>query len=312
MHISSAAAALALVFASGCASIPAVEAAGPTRHRMANVDGVEVFYREAGHPEAPTLVLLHGFPSSSHMFRDLIPLLADRFHVVAPDYPGFGHSATPPSSTYTYTFDGLARTVARFLEVVGEDRYVLYMQDYGGPVGFRIATVHPDRVEGLVVQNANAFVEGFGTDTATPLAGLWQKGRSPETEAPARALYSLEGIRWQYQTGAREPAALNPDAWTMDRALIDQPGRDDAQIRLLEDYKTNLALYPAWQKYLHERQPRTLVVWGRNDPIFVEAGAAAYRSVLPEAEVVLLDTGHFALEEEAPAVASHITRTFGR
>jgi pimeloyl-ACP methyl ester carboxylesterase len=309
---SPATAALARAISAGCAPIPAPKAAGPARHRTATVDGIEIFYREAGHPDAPTIVLLHGFPSSSHMFRDLIPLLADRFHVIAPDYPGFGHSATPSPSTYAYTFDAVAHTMGRFLEVVGEARYILYMQDYGGPVGFRIATAHPDRVEGLVVQNANAFTEGLGGQTTAPLADLWENGRSPEAEEPARALFSPEGIRFQYVTGARDPGAMNPDAWVMDRALIDQPGRDDVQIRLLADYKTNLALYPAWQEYLRERQPKTLVVWGRNDPIFIEAGATAYRNAVPEADVVLLDTGHFALEEDAPAVASHIVRTFGR
>lgn len=293
------------------ASLTAAAAAATVRYRTADVDGVRIFYREAGRADAPVIVLLHGFPSSSHMFRSLIPQLAGRFRVIAPDYPGFGQSDMPSPARYAYTFDNLAKTMGRFLETVGARRYTLYLQDYGGPVGFRIATAQPERVTGLVIQNANAYVEGFGADTATPVAGLWEKGRSPETDAPARQLYSPEGIRLQYVTGARDPEALSPDAWALDSAYMSRPGQDDVQLSLLENYKCNLALYPEWQAYLRKYQPKTLIVWGKNDPIFIAKGAEAYLRDLPQAQLVLLDTGHFALEEDAPAIAAHILKTFG-
>jgi pimeloyl-ACP methyl ester carboxylesterase len=285
-------------------------ASTPVLHRTIKVDGTEIFYREAGRPEAPVIVLLHGFPSSSHMFRNLIPRLSGHFRVIAPDYPGFGHSATPSPAAYNYNFDNLARTVDRFLADLGATRYVLYLQDYGGPVGLRVATAHPERVAGLVIQNANAYLDGFGENAEGPLKALWKKGRSPETEAPARELYSLNGIRLQYVTGARDPQTVSPDSWTMDHALLATADRDDVQLRLLEDYKTNLALYPSWQAYFRQHRPKTLVTWGKNDPIFTAPGALAYGRDLPEAEIVLLDTGHFALEEEAEAIGNLIVKTF--
>lgn len=281
----------------------------PVHARYATVDGVRVFYREAGDPAAPHMVLLHGFPSSSHMYRRLIPLLAERFHVIAPDYPGFGQSDMPARDRYAYTFDHVAATMASFLRRVGVERYVLYMQDYGGPVGFRIAVDHPEKVLGLVVQNANAYEDGLSTEMMKVLKPLWGR-RDAVTEAPVRSLLTLEGTRGQYTAGARRPDELDPDAWEFDQALLDRPGNQDIQLDLLADYGSNLAQYPAWQRYLREHQPRLLVTWGRRDPFFIEPGAHAYMRDVPSAKLVLLETGHFALEEEAPRIAAEIKAFF--
>lgn len=279
------------------------------RSRQDVVDGVRIFYREAGRPGSPRIVLLHGFPSSSHMFRRLIPLLAARFHVIAPDYPGFGHSGMPPPSRYPYTFDGLAATMDRFLEQVGATRYVLYLHDYGGPVGLRIAERHPERVAGLVVQNANAHEEGLSPAVMAVLKPLWAQ-RTPATEAPVRGFLTPEATRSQYTDGARHPEALDPDAWTFDQALLDRPGNAEIQLALLADYGSNVALYPRWQRYLRTHRPRTLVTWGRHDPSFLEAGAHAWQRDVPDARLVLLDSGHFALEEDAPTIAREIVARF--
>lgn len=287
--------------------VPAHE---PVHYRTVTIEGIDIFYREAGQANKPTIVLLHGFPSSSHMFRDLIPQLAPDFHVIAPDYPGFGHSAAPAPDEYRYSFDNLAQTMDRFLQTIVQERYILYLQDYGGPIGFRIAAAHPERVEGLVIQNANMYQEGFGAETAAPLKELWDKGRSPETEAPAREIFSPEGVRFQYVTGARNPEAISPDSWTMDNAFLARRGQDDIQLSLLEDYKNNLTKYPQWQAYLREHQPKTLIVWGKNDPIFAAAGAEAFRKDLPGVKIVLLDTGHFAIEEDARRIGALIRETF--
>ncbi|MCM5679759.1 alpha/beta hydrolase [Schlegelella sp. S2-27] len=277
--------------------------------RYATVDGVRIFYREAGHSSLPHIVLLHGFPSSSHMYRKLIPLLATRFHVIAPDYPGFGHSDMPAPTEYRYTFDRLATTMDRFLQAVGVARYVLYMQDYGGPVGLRIAAAHPQRVAGLVAQNANAYDEGLSPEVMKVLRPLWAQ-RTPDTEAPVRGFFTLEATRGQYTAGARHPEALDPDAWVFDQALLDRPGNHEVQLSLLADYGSNVSLYPQWQRYLRKHQPAMLIAWGRGDPFFLEAGAHAYLRDVPGARLVLLDTGHFALEEEAPRVAREIIATF--
>jgi pimeloyl-ACP methyl ester carboxylesterase len=281
----------------------------PVHSRYLTVDGLRIFYREAGNPQWPRIVLLHGFPSSSHMYRKLIPLLATRFHVIAPDYPGFGHSDMPAPSQYRYTFDQLAVTMDRFLQALGLERYVLYMQDYGGPVGLRIASAHPQRIAGLVVQNANAYDEGLSPEVMKVLRPLWAE-RNPATEAPVRASLTLEGTRGQYTAGARHPEALDPDAWTFDQALLDRPGNQEIQLALLADYGSNVVQYPKWQRYLREHRPRTLVVWGRGDPFFLEAGAHAYLRDVPGARLVLLDTGHFAPEEDALRIAQEIGATF--
>lgn len=244
------------------------------------------------------------------MFRGLIPLLADQFHVIAPDYVGFGYSDAPPSGRFRYTFDNLATVTDKFLERVGLTNYVLYMQDYGGPIGFCIALAHPERVAGLVIQNANAYDEGFGPGVLDALKPLWEK-RTAETEARVREFISSEGIRRQYVTGAQNPEALSPDSWTLASALIRRPGHEAIELDMLADYHTNLASNDAWHAYLRRYKPRTLIAWGKNDPIFIAPGAEAYRRDLPDAELLWLDGGHFALEEHAVEVASAIRRVFG-
>jgi pimeloyl-ACP methyl ester carboxylesterase len=281
-----------------------------TRHRTATVQGRTVFYREAGDPAAPTILLLHGLPTSSQMFRDLIPALADRFHLVAPDYIGFGHSDAPDRSEFAYTFDNLAAHVEGLVDVLGLDTYILYMQDYGGPVGFRLFTRRPDRVEGFILQNTNAYMEGIGEAPKKVLLPLWEK-RTPETEAPARDFLSLEGTKFHWQVGARDPEAINPDNWVLDQALLDRPGTQDYQLDLLENYKTNVALYPEWQAAFRAHKPKTLIVWGQHDPFFIPPGARAYLNDLPEAKLVWLDAGHFVLDENTPKVAAEIKAVFG-
>lgn len=271
------------------------------------VNGVDVFYREAGPKGRPTLLLLHGFPSSSHMFRDLIPALADQYHVVAPDYPGFGLSGMPDPKEYAYTFDHLAETVAAFTDAVGLTRYAIYMQDYGGPVGFRLATARPDRVTGLVVQNANAYLEGLSENLA-PLSA-YMANPTPETEAPVRGFLTADTTKFQWTHGTRNPAVIDPAFWVHDQHFLDRPGNSEIQLALFRDYATNPPLYPAWQAYLRARKPPTLVVWGKNDPFFTPAGAEAFTRDVPDAEVHLLDTGHFALADHAAEVAARM-RTF--
>jgi pimeloyl-ACP methyl ester carboxylesterase len=280
-----------------------------TFHRTATVHGRKVFYREAGDPTAPTILLLHGLPTSSQMFRDLMPALADRFHLVAPDYIGFGHSDAPARSDFTYSFDNLAKHVAGLVDVLKLDDYVLYMQDYGGPVGFRLFAERPDRVKGFVIQNTNAYMEGVGDGPKQVLGPLWEK-RTPETEKPARDFVSLEGTKFHWLVGAKDPEAINPDNWVLDQALLDRPGTQDYQVDLLENYKTNIGLYPEWQAAFRAHKPKTLIVWGKNDPFFIPPGARAYLTDLPDAKLVWLDGGHFVLDEYAPQVAAEIKAVF--
>lgn len=275
-----------------------------TRH--VEVDGLRLFYREAGDPSSPTLVLLHGFPSSSHMFRTLMPLLADRFHLVAPDYVGFGHSAAPDVHAFSYTFARQAEVMQALLDRLGLQRYMLYMQDYGGPIGMRMATAQPERVTGLVFQNANVYLEGVSEAAQAVFMPLWQHG----DETGARQMLLAETTRYQYHAGARRPDALNPDAWVMDQALLDRPGSAARQLALFRDYQHNVALYDRWQAYLREHQPRTLVAWGEGDPFFTVAGAQAFARDLKDVAVHLLPSGHFALEEEAATVAALIASHF--
>ena len=277
--------------------------------RTAVVGGHKVFYREAGSPKAPAIVLLHGFPSSSHMYRDLVPRLADRFRVIAPDYIGFGYSAAPTPAEYSYTFDNLAKTVQGMLDQIGIRDAVLYMQDYGGPIGLRLAAARPERVKGLVIQNANAYMEGVGKPVADVFLPLW-KERNATTEAAARGFLKPETTKFQYTHGARNAASLNPDAWTHDQALLDRPGNDAIQLALFIDYQKNLGLYDSWHAYFRKHRPRTLIVWGKGDPLFVPAGAEAYKRDLPQARLVWLDGGHFALEENAAKVAALIKQSF--
>jgi pimeloyl-ACP methyl ester carboxylesterase len=271
------------------------------RYRTATVQGIEIFYREAGSPEAPTLLLLHGFPTSSQMFRNLIPRLADRYHVVAPDYPGFGHSAAPAHDAFPYGFARYAELVGGLTEQLGLSRYALYVMDYGAPVGFRLATAHPERVTALIVQNGNAYDEGIA-GFWDPIKAYWSTGAAPEREA-IRWLMSPKATQWQYTNGVPDLSLVDPDAALVDQALLDRPGNQEIQLDLFYDYRTNLPLYPEWQAYFRRHQPPTLVVWGRNDAIFVAAGAEPYRRDLPKAEIHMLDTGHFALETHGAEIA---------
>ncbi|MGJ4907055.1 alpha/beta fold hydrolase [Bradyrhizobium sp. HKCCYLS2033] len=280
-----------------------------TRFRTATVHGRNVFYREAGDPTAPTILLLHGLPTSSQMFRDLIPALADRFHLVAPDYIGFGHSDAPSRAEFDYTFDNLARHVAGLVDVLGLESYILYMQDYGGPVGFRLFTQRPERVRGFILQNTNAYMEGVGEAPKKVLLPLWET-RTPETEAPARELLSLDGTKFQWLVGAKDPEAVNPDNWTLDQALLDRPGTQDYQLDLLENYQTNVARYLEWQAAFRAHSPKTLIVWGQHDPFFIPPGARAYLNDLADVKLVWLDAGHFVLDENTPKVAAEIKAVF--
>lgn len=273
-------------------------------HKTVTIDGLEIFYREAGRKEAPTVVLLHGFPTSSHMFRNLIPKLADRYHVIAPDYPGFGQSAMPKVTEFEYSFDNLARVIEKFLAAVGVEKYSLYLQDYGGPVGFRIASAHPERVQALIVQNANAYEEGL-RDFWKPLRAYWSE-KSEKNAEPLRGFLTRDATIWQYTVGVRDKASISPDNWTHDAALLSRPGNDEIQLALFYSYGTNPPLYPSWQAYFRKHQPPTLVVWGKNDPIFPAEGALPYRRDLKKIDFNLIDTGHFALEEEGDLIAGKI------
>jgi pimeloyl-ACP methyl ester carboxylesterase len=277
-----------------------------TAYKTETVDGLEVFYREAGDPANPTLVLLHGYPSSSFMFRNLIPALEDGFHLVAPDYPGFGNTESPAPSEFEYTFDQLSRIVEALLESLGLTRFGIYIQDYGAPVGQRIAVRRPEWIEALIVQNGNAYEEGFSKAWSPIRHGLWVD-RSAETEALLlEGFISPDGIKAQWTAGARNPAGLSPDGWNMDRYFMAQPHKERIQFDLLYDYRTNVTLYPEFHRFLRERRPPTLIAWGERDPFFTVEGARAYLRDVPDAELHLLPTGHFALEEELDTIADLI------
>ena len=272
-----------------------------THYRTRQVDDVEIFYREAGPADAPVILLLHGFPSASHMFRDLIPLLADRFRLIAPDLPGFGQTRSPPRGTFDYTFDHLAEVIDGFTEALSLERYALYVFDYGAPIGFRLAMRHPERISAIISQNGNAYVDGF-SDEWGPWERYWRDPSAANREA-CRASLSPETIRdWQYGTGS-DLSLLSPDGYELDIAYMARPGAEEIQLDLILDYRSNVALYPAFQSYLRERRPPLLAVWGRHDPAFVPAGALAYQRDLPDAQVHLLEAGHFALETHAQEVA---------
>jgi len=277
-------------------------------YHTTQVDDLKIFYREAGPKDAPTIVLLHGFPSSSHMFRELIPRLSDKFHVLAPDYPGFGYSDAPSPELYAYTFDHLADTVDHFLDQKGVTKYSIYIQDYGSPVGFRLATRHPERVQAIITQNGNAYDEGLSPFWAEFLYPYW-KDPNPTNEAKVRQLLMLDATKLQYLQGFRHPDDVSPDSYLFDQAKLDRPGNDRIQLALFYDYRNNPPLYPAWHKYLHDKKPAVLVVWGKNDPVFAPAGAEAFLRDVPNAELRLLDSGHFALEEDGAEIAQ-IIRAF--
>jgi pimeloyl-ACP methyl ester carboxylesterase len=281
-----------------------------TTHRTVTVDGVKIFYREAGRRDAPAVLLLHGFPTSSHMFRDLIPLLADRHHVVAPDLPGFGFSDAPDRARFRYTFDRLATIVGRFTDAVGLARYALYVFDYGAPVGFRLAVAHPERVTAIVSQNGNAYEEGL-SDGWNPIQRYW-RDPSDANRAALRDFLRPETTRWQYVHGVADETAIAPESYTLDSALLARPGNDDVQLDLFLDYASNVALYPTFQSYLRTAQPPLLAVWGRNDPFFLPAGAEAFRRDVRNAEVRFYDTGHFALETHCEEIAAAIRDFLGR
>ena len=282
-----------------------------TTYQNLNVDGVNVFYREAGPKDAPTIVLLHGFPTSSHMFRNLIPRLAEHYHVIAPDYPGYGNSDAPSHDEFEYTFDNLANIVDKLLESKQVDRYALYLMDYGAPIGFRIAAKHPERISGLVIQNGNAYDEGIDNDFWKPIKKYWVDD-SKENRDSLRGLLNRDATRWQYTTGTRNPNAISPDNWNIDQPLLDRPGNQEIQLDLFYSYGSNPPLYPQWQAYLREHQPPTLIAWGKNDPIFPAAGAYPYRRDLKDVELHLLDTGHFALEEDLETISDLMLRFLDR
>lgn len=274
------------------------------RYEFMQVDDVEVFYREAGPSDAPVILLLHGFPSASHMFRDLIPLLADRFRLIAPDLPGFGQTKSPPRGAFEYTFDNLANVIEGFTEAMSLERYALYVFDYGAPVGLRMAMRNPDRVRAIISQNGNAYVEGF-SDQWGPWEAYWREPSAANREACRESL-SPDTIRdWQYGTGS-EPGTLSPDGYELDIAYMARPGAEEIQLDLILDYRSNVALYSAFQSYFRDYRPPLLAAWGRHDPAFVPAGAAAYKKDLPDAQVHLLEAGHFALETHAQEVAALI------
>jgi pimeloyl-ACP methyl ester carboxylesterase len=273
-------------------------------YKTANVKGLDIFYREAGSPTNPTLLLLHGFPTSSQMFRNLIPQLADRYHLVAPDYPGFGNSSAPPVDKFNYTFDHLADVIDEFAQILKLERYSLYVQDYGAPVGYRLAVKHPERVQALIVQNGNAYEEGL-RDFWVPFRKYW-KDRSAQNAEPLRKFLTYESTKLQYTSGVRNVEYISPDAWTADQYLLDRPGNEEIQLQLFYDYSSNPPLYPKWQAYFRKYQPPTLVVWGKNDSIFPAEGAEPYKRDLKNLEFHLLDTGHFALEEDGDLIARYI------
>ena len=273
-------------------------------YRTAIVDGLRVFYRSAGDPKQPAVLLLHGFPTSSHMFRDLIPALADRYYVVAPDLPGFGYTDAPDRKTFKYSFENLADVIDHFTEVLKLNRYAIYIFDYGAPVGLRLALRHPERISAVISQNGNAYLEGL-SEGWNPIQTYW-KDPSAENRAALRAFLKPEATQWQYTHGMTNPERLSPDSWTLDSALLARPGNDEIQLDLFGDYQSNVALYPKFQDYIRTKRPPLLAVWGKNDPFFLPPGAQAFRRDNPDAEVHLLDAGHFALESHAPEIAAII------
>lgn len=272
------------------------ESTTAVRYKAVKIDNLDIFYREAGNPTKPAILLLHGFPTSSHMFRNLMPILAKEFYVVAPDYPGYGYSSMPKVTEYDYTFENLSQVMEKFANVVGINKYSLYVQDYGAPIGYRLAARNPEKVQALIIQNGNAYEEGL-RDFWKAFKAYW-KDRSQENEKVLRGYLTHDVTKWQYTHGTRNPNGISPDTWTVDQYLLDREGNKEIQVKLFLDYGTNPPLYPKWQEYFRRFQPPTLIVWGKNDQIFPADGAEPYKRDLKHIEFHLLDTGHFALEEE--------------
>jgi pimeloyl-ACP methyl ester carboxylesterase len=273
-------------------------------YKTISVDGVKIFYREAGSPSNPLILLLHGFPSSSHMYRDLMHDLADDYHLIAPDYPAFGNSDMPDKYIYPYTFDNLSITIEKFIDALKLSKFSIYMQDYGAPVGYRIAVRKPELIQALIIQNANAYEKGLGP--AIDDGKRFWENRNEETENAMRGILTIEGTKMQYMDGVESPEKVSPDAYLYDQLFLDREGNKEIQLDLLYDYRKNIALYPVWQKYLRDHQPPALITWGKNDALFTDKGAVAYKKDLPDAEIHLLNTGHFALEEFHTEIAAYI------
>lgn len=304
---------LIILFAFGCKSqtksltinqSKSMTQKNPTLFKTINIDGVNIAYREAGNPQNPTIVLLHGFPSSSHQYRKVLSQLSDDYHLIAPDYPSFGNSDFPSESEYEYTFDNIAKTMDAFLEKKKIDSYALMIQDYGAPIGFRIATAHPERVTAIINQNGNAYLEGLGEAWAG-IRALW-KDRNADTEKAILPSFSLEGLKWQYTHGTGNIETINPDTWHLDYLSLSRPNAHQVNLDLFYDYQNNLKLYPKWQKYLRDNQPPLLIVWGKNDAFFPESGAAAFKNDVREIDYNIYDTGHFALEEYGDEIIEKI------
>jgi pimeloyl-ACP methyl ester carboxylesterase len=279
-----------------------------TRYRTTVIDGLKIFYREAGEKNQPTLLLLHGFPASSFMFRELIEQLADQFHVIAPDYPGFGYSDAPPTASFSYTFDQLANVIEKLADQLRLEKFGLYMQDFGGPVGFRIASRQPEKISFLVIQNANAYEEGLPDSFWAPAKSLWRDPSQANFDKIREAAISDQAVKWNYTHGVKDLERISPDSWILQNALLNRPDNKNAMLALLYDYRTNLPRYPEWQAYFRRHQPPTLIVWGKNDIIFPAEGAYPYQKDLKNLDFNLLDTGHFALEELGEVIAAHIKR----
>jgi len=323
---------VSVIFNLGIQTAYAEESGYGIQYKTVKIEGLDIFYREAGNPNHPTILLLHGFPTSSHMFRDLIAELSDQYHLIAPDYPGYGNSSMPAVDKFDYSFDNLANVVDQFIDKVGLKKYSLYLMDYGAPIGFRIAAKYPERIESLIIQNGNAYVEGIDNNFWEPIKAYWKdrdavnqgldnewwknvkaayKKPNMTNDEALRFLLTLGATKWQYTNGVRNVESISPDAWNHVQALLDRKGNQEIQLQLFYSYGTNPPLYPQWQAYFRKHQPPTLIVWGEKDEIFPAAGAHPYKNDLQTLEFHLLDTGHFALEEDGQMIADTMRKFLG-
>lgn len=299
-------------FGMGLAGRASAQSPPQVLHKTAKVGDLDIFYREAGPKDAPTILLLHGFPTSSQMFRNLIPALTDKYHVIAPDYPGYGHSSMPAHDKFEYTFDNLAKVMDEFTAKIGLTKYALYVQDYGAPIGYRLAAAHPERVTAIVVQNGNAYEEGIDNDFWQPVKAYWKEPQSQEKRDALRGLLTYDATKWQYTEGVKNLELVSPDGPAHDQFLLDRPGNDEIQLDMFLSYGSNPPLYPQWQEYFRKHQPPMLIVWGKNDKIFPAAGAEPYKRDLKTLEFHLLDAGHFALESNGDEIAAHMRDFLGK